>query len=193
MNMKIIIGLLGGLVVVQIIGALIFFHFSAKSDRTISQTNNQIDNIRSTNPIGKIELKADHSEIQIGDIVAVSIMVDTDTKPVDGIDISLSYDPKILMPIVVDKQAIIPGKLFPDVAFNAFNTKEGTASMSAISTLNKNFAGEGTMGVISFKALAKGSTMVKVVAQPGNTTDSNMVAEGKEILTETKDAAITIQ
>ena len=192
MNLKIIIGLLVGLIVLQIIGAIIFFSLPAKDGSVLPQPIKQGSSDTSSSSGGKITLTTDHPQLKVGDLVAVSVMIDTDNKMVDGVDISLQYDPKLLDPVLVNDQAFVPGRLFPDVPFNAYDLRAGTASMSAISTMNKNFIGTGTMSVISFKAKTAGVTTVKVVSEPGNTTDSNMVADGREILNETNNVELTI-
>ncbi len=192
MNLKIIIGLLVGLIVVQIIGAIIFFNLRPKDESALpAPLKNSLHT--DLNPGGgKINLIVDHPSLKVGEVALVSVYINTAGKPVDGVDVSLQYDPKLVEPVLVNNQAFVPGRLFPDVPFNAYDNRLGTASMSAISTMNKNFAGEGTMGVISFKAKAAGTTNIQVVAAAGNTTDSNMVAEGKEILTETEGVQISI-
>ncbi len=204
MNLKLIIGLLVGLIVVQIIGAIVFFNLPARKDlpAKIADSVDQSTNTTSAvNARGKISLNTDQMNIKVGETATVSVVIDTNNKPIDGVDLSLVFDPKLLEVMVVNGQnsganlqklPFVPGRLFSDVPFNTFNVKNGTASMSAISTQNTKFTGSGTLAVITFKALAPGSASVKVVASPGNTTDSNMVAEGKEILSETQDANITI-
>lgn len=191
MNLKIIIGLLVGLIVLQIIGALIFFNLKPKDSSAIQPIKNQANETSSLMG-GKIDLHTDRDSYKVGEVATVSVMIDTNNKAVDGVDISLQFDPTLVEPILVNNQAFVPGRLFPDIPFNAYDLRAGTASMSGISTLNKNFIGAGTMGVISFKAKAVGVATIKVVAESGNTTDSNMVAEGKEILSETKDVQLTI-
>ncbi len=194
MNLKIIVAILVSLIVIQIIGAVIFFNLPAKkaSPTPVSQAVNQQVNDDSPTSGGKIVLTADKSNLKVGESVAVSVTLDSGNTPVDGVDLSLSYDAKVLEPILVNKAPFVPGRLFPETPYNVFDLRTGTASMSAISSTNKSFAGTGTLSVISFRAKSTGTTNIKVNTTPGNTTDSNIVANGKEILAETKDVQIVI-
>lgn len=197
MNLKIIVAILVGLLVVQIVGAVIFFMLVQNKPQPLSSLENQqqpaTNRSSSHSTGGKLVLSADKETIGVGETVVVTITLDSGNRPLDGVDASLKYDPALLEVVRTNNLAFTPGRLFPDVVLNSFNQTQGVATMSAISSLNQNFAGSGTLGTISFRAKKAGTATVKLEFTPGNTVDSNVVSDGKEILTETKDAIITIE
>jgi hypothetical protein len=194
MNLKIVVGLLVGLLLVQIIGAIIYFVLLPQLPNPPSEINQTFTTIDTSTPgNGSIKLKAEKSTIAVNEDLSISVIANTDNRPVEGIDLSLKYDPDFLQPVLVNKLPFIPGRLFPDVPFNGFDNRLGVASMSAISSLNQNYIGEGTLSLITFKAKKAGTTTVSIQAEQDNTTDTNMVSDGKEMLTTIEDLLITIE
>ncbi len=195
MNLKVVVGLLAGLLVVQIVGAIIYFFILPRTVQPLTtEVNQELRTIDPTVPgNGTIKLQTENNAVSVNDEIAVSVLINTDMRPVEGVDLSLKYDPAYLQPVLVNNLPFVPGRLFPDVPLNMFDNRQGVASMSAISSLNQNFTGEGTLSLITFKARKTGTTVIKIQAEKDNTTDTNMVADGKEMLNNTEDLSITIE
>lgn len=192
MNMKIIVGLLVGLIIIQIIGAIIFFNLPAKNTTVELPPPPELSQNTSETP-AKLTLNADKQIVKRNEDVAVVVELDTSGRVVEGVDVTLKYDPSFLEPILVNRMPFVPGRLFPDIPLNSYDSRIGVATMSAITPLNQNYIGMGTVGVISFKAKKAGMTAISLQAEPGNTVDSNVVSDGQEILGETKNVSITIE
>lgn len=195
MNLKVVVGLLSGLLIVQIIGAIVYFFILPRTTQPlISESNETIRSIDTSVPgNGTIKLQSEQNTVSVNGEVSVSVIINTDQRAVEGVDLSLKYDPAFLQPVIVNQVPFVPGRLFPDVPFNGFDNKIGVASMSAISSLNQNFSGEGTLSLITFKAKKIGTTVIKIQAEKDNTTDTNMVADGTEMLRNTEDLTVTIK
>src|SRR3989344_2895831 len=100
--------------------------------------------------------------VKEGDSFIANIILDTDGKPVDGVDLySLHYDPTILSVVDASTKAgvqITPGVLMDVTAMNTVDPKTGVIKFSQTSTAGTNFTGKGVLASIQFKAVAKGSS-----------------------------------
>ena len=195
MNLRIIIGMLIGLVVIQIAGAAIYFFLlqnRPSQDETTFVANSELNQVSNTSPAA-LTLVTDAQTVKRNETFAVSVQIDTKGRPIEGVDVSLKYDAQFLEPVLVNKLPFVPSRLFSDIPFNAYNQDLGTATMSAITPLNQNYSGSGVIGVITFKAKKSGTATIALQAEPESTVDSNIVSEGKEILGETKNVQIVIE
>lgn len=193
MNLKIIVGLLVGLIVIQIIGALVFFMLPTKSVVSTRVDAPAELSTSNTTERASLFLMVEREQIKRNDEVAVRVELDTRGRIVEGVDVSLRYDAGFLEPVLVNKVPFVPGRLFTEVPFNAYDSRIGVATMSAIMSVTQNYQGAGTLAVITFKAKKSGTTTISLQAEENNTIDSNVVSDGKEILGETKNVTLTIQ
>ena len=134
----------------------------------------------------------------LGESFSSDIVLDTDGKPVDGVDIyALHYDPTILK--VIDSVSgqsgvqIEPGKdTGYTVAKNTVDEKTGTIKIGLSSAGGKTFTGKGVLATIHFKAIGKGSSYLKFDFTPGSTIDTNAAHRGKDQLSRVVDAIYTV-
>lgn len=120
----------------------------------------------------KISLNASNTNFQVKDSVPVSIILDTGSRKVDGVDVIVRFDPKILE---ASSGGIVKGKIFNEYPVASLDTKAGLVSISGVSSLANNFQGVDQFAMINFKAKAPGKTSLMVVFAKGSTTDSNIV------------------
>jgi len=144
-----------------------------------------------------LTLDPKEKSVKVGDSFTVDIMLDTDNKPVDGVDVyALHYDPTILN--VVDSVAsrpgiqIIPGTIMDVNAINSVDQATGTIKFSQASNVGSEFNGKGVLASIHFKAVGKGNTYLKFDFSLGNTKDTNVAHSGRDQLANVVDALYTV-
>lgn len=134
----------------------------------------------------------------IGTTFQVNISLDTQTSPIDGVDIRyLNYNPAILE--VQDANTttagiqITAGNLMPQTIVNNVDSISGLISFSQIiNTGGVQFNGSGTFATITFKALTTGTANINFNFTSGNTTDSNITSNGSDILTSVINGSYTL-
>jgi len=136
--------------------------------------------------------------VGVGDSFTVDVILDTDGKQVDGVDLySLHYDPTILN--VVDGVSakpgiqVIPGTIMDFNAVNSVDQATGTIKFSQAATGGTSFSGKGVLASIHFKAVGKGSTYLKFDFSFGSTKDTNVAHAGKDQLARVVDALYTVK
>ncbi|MES2315842.1 MAG: cohesin domain-containing protein [Patescibacteria group bacterium] len=136
--------------------------------------------------------------VKVGDTFAANVILDTDGKPVDGIDLySLHYDPTILT--VVDDNTtkngvqITPGTSLDVTAVNSVDPKTGTITFSQASQPGSSFNGKGVLATIHFKATKKGTSALKFDFKIGSTRDTNVAHAGRDQLANVVDGLYTVQ
>lgn len=136
--------------------------------------------------------------VKVGDTFQANVILDTDGKPVDGIDLySLHYDPTILS--VVDDNnlktgvQVTPGSSLDITAVNNVDQKAGTITFSQAAQAGTSFNGKGVLATIHFKALKKGSSALKFDFKVGNTRDTNVAHAGRDQLANVVDGLYTVQ
>ncbi len=144
-----------------------------------------------------LTLDPKEKSVKVGDSFAVNIMLDTDNKPVDGVDVySLHYDPTILS--VVDDSTskagvqITAGTLMSMNIINSVDAKTGTIKFSEAQAPGSSFTGKGILATIHFKAQARGSSYLKFDFTLGSTTDTNVAHVGRDQLANVVDAIYTV-
>lgn len=119
-------------------------------------------------------------EAQIGREFLIEVNLKTEAL-VDGVDVVLQFNPKIL-----EAKAASPSALFPTYPFIKFDNQNGRAEVSAATKINQPFKGEGSLVTVSFVPKTPGETLIILLAEEENTTDSNIAEHqtGRDLLTE---------
>ncbi len=144
---------------------------------------------------GQFTLAPAKQNVKVSSKFTLNILVDSNNHPVDGVDVSLKYDPKFLeVQASSSAKAIIPGTLLDSYPPQKIDKAKGEISFSAIGKPNKNKSLTGTLGQITFKALKTGNTQVGIDFTPYATTDSNISESGTavDILGKVVNSQITI-
>lgn len=119
-------------------------------------------------------------EVQVGREFLINVDLETEAL-VDGVDVVLQFDPKIL-----EAKAASPSALFPTYPFIKFDNQNGRAEVSATTKINQPFKGEGSLVTVSFVLKTPGETSIILLAEEENTTDSNIAEHqtGRDLLME---------
>src|SRR3989338_7569188 len=142
---------------------------------------------------GKLILTAPNRIYKSGDIVWVTIGETTGSKSVEGTDIVIKYDPKVLE---ASSGAFEKGTFYKEYSPMSLDPKTCTVQISGIQGFNqKPIVGTGIFGNFKFKVKQGVKTSVKLDFTPGLTTDSNMVdaSSGKDALEEVFNLVLDIQ
>lgn len=181
---KIVFVILGVVVLIEIIYAARVLISPASSSLSAGQTANQT--------IGRISLTTPKTTVKVNETIPVVVAVNTGSYAVDGIDLVVNFDPKILEVI---PEELNKGKLLDEYPLVAANIKTGVISISGISNKDSGFKGTGEFAYISFRAKQKGQTSLTVNFQKGSTANSNLVEvkSSKNILEQVDNLQLTIQ
>ena len=149
-------------------------------------------------PNAELALSPTSKVVKVGDTFSADILLNTGSKPVDGVDVyALHYDPTILK--VIDDSSsksgvqIMPGTIMAVNSYNQVDAKTGTIKFSQIAGGGKTYQGSGVLATIHFKALAAGTAFLKFDFTQGSTVDSNAAYHGKDQLTKVVDAIYTVE
>jgi hypothetical protein len=194
MKKIIIIGII--ILIAEIIFGIIYLSNSYKSKASPEEpapksTLISLPSPTSTSSSASFKIISPKTTFKKGETIALTIDIDTDNKSTTAADMVLQYDPVFLKPVKVTSP-FEKGTAYEKLVFNALDPKLGIATTSAISEVNKNFSGEGSLVSISFTALKAGSSEVIVKYSPNATTDSNIVSEGKDILAKVENLKLEI-
>lgn len=121
----------------------------------------------------KISLSASKTSFKVNEVVPVSVMVDTGGRTIDGVDLIVKFDPKIL-----DATAggLIKGKILDEYPLKSVDTGKSLIYISGVSNSKNGFGGTGQFALINFKAKSAGRTSLTIgFIKNGETTDSNLV------------------
>lgn len=123
----------------------------------------------------------------INNIFQLDILVDTQSQPIDGVDINaLNYNPAILEvqdqnPSTAGVQ-ITPGSLMPNTVFNSVNVQAGKIVFSQLTAGGQTYNGQGILASINFKVLQTSIASLSFNFISGQTTDSNVSSAGSDLL-----------
>lgn len=131
--------------------------------------------------VGKISLTVPQTDIRVNEIIPVSVMIDTGSHTVDGVDLIVSFDPKILE---VTSGGLVKGSIFDEYPLMSLDPKKGLISISGISNFKNSFKGTGQFATINLRAKVSAKTSLTIDFNKGSATDSNLVetATSKDIL-----------
>lgn len=143
--------------------------------------------------VGKIALNAPRNTYRIGEVVPVTVTVDTGSRVVDGVDLIIHYDPKILE---ASSGGLLKGSILEEYPTMAIDSAKGLISISGISALQNGFKGKGLFATINLKAKIAGKTSLAIDFEgKGSTTDSNLVesSTSKDILEQVVNLELLVQ
>ncbi|MBI4035998.1 hypothetical protein HY383_03535 [Candidatus Daviesbacteria bacterium] len=185
---RVVFSILGIIVLIEVISVVKVL--ITRSSSVVTQTNNNQVSMVST--ISKISLNTTKTSLRVGEVVPVTVVVDTGEKAVSGADLIVRFDLKVLE---ASGTAIIKGKIFDEYPLASVDVKNGLISISGISSLNKSFKGSGQFALINFKAKIPGKTSLTVDFKKGSTTASNLVeaATSKNILEQVDNLELEIR
>lgn len=135
-----------------------------------------------------ITLSSPKLEYKAGDKVTVDISI-TSSKKVDGVDLIIIYDPKVLT-----AQPAILGTIFSDYPQNSVDQTLGRVSISGITTQQGGVIPKGEFGKVTFVTKALGVTKISLDFTPGKTVDTNVIetGTGKDILGKVNELELNI-
>ncbi len=145
-----------------------------------------------------LSLITNSSKIKLGQIFDVEVRLDTNNVKIDGVDLyALRYDPGVLAVVDADQSQsgvqISPAGLLPIVAYNKVDEKSGSIRFAQVTGGGSTFSGRGRLATIKFQTLKKGNTSLSFDFEPGDTTDTNVAAYGKDKLTSVETLKLTIE
>ena len=141
---------------------------------------------------GKISLGVPKTSFAFNEVISVNVMVESGGHDLDGVDLIIRYDPKILE---ATSGGIIKGKIFDEYPLKSVDSKKGLIAISGISSLKSSFKGTGLFATMNLKAKAPGITALTVDFATGSTSDSNLVEAGsaRDILEAVNNLELTVR
>ena len=135
-----------------------------------------------------ITLSSAKSEYKVGEQIVVDINISS-AKQVDGADLIITYDPKMLT-----AKPATPGTIFSDYPQNTVDANLGKVSISGITAQPGGVVPDGEFGKVTFVAKAAGTTKIAFDFTAGQTGDTNVseTGTGKDILEEVSELEINI-
>ncbi len=134
-------------------------------------------------------LSPSSQSVNVGDTFTVVVALDTQGASVDGVDLRyLNYNQNLLQLQDANSNTagvqIAPGSLMPMTLANTADVNAGKITFSQVTAGGGNkYQGSGTLATLTFKALAAGTADIFFSHGSGVTTDSNVAAGGKDVLT----------
>ena len=127
-------------------------------------------------------------DFSVGEEIEVSIQISS-SKNVDGADLIISFDPKILT-----AKPTALGTIFSDYPQNTTDAILGKMSISGITSQMGGVVLNGEFGKLNFVAKAAGTTRISFDFTPGQTVDTNIIESGtgKDILEKVNQLEINI-
>lgn len=123
---------------------------------------------------GRIELLVEKTQFKVGEQVPVKIKVASGDHYINGVDVIIKFDPKILDE--AQRPSLSTSNLFDEYPLAKVDRKNGLVQISGITSLSKKgFKGTGELATVLLKAKAAGSAVVTVEFAPGITSDSNLI------------------
>ncbi len=142
---------------------------------------------------GKISLNVPRSAYRVNEGIPVKVIIDTGSKVIDGVDLLIHYDPKILE---ASSGGLIKGHILEEYPTMTVDANKGLISISGISGLQNGFKGTGQFATINLKAKIAGKSSLTIdFKDKGSTTDSNLVETGtsKDILEQVVNLELVVQ
>lgn len=182
---KIVFAILGAILLIEIIYAVRFLTSPVTTPPPAGKAGTQ-------SSVGKISLTSPKTNYKVMESIPVSVMIDTAGHIVDGVDLIVRFDPKILEATAT---GLIKGKILDEYPLVSLDAKQGLISISGISSLKTGFAGTGQFAALNLKARVPGVTSLTIDFKEGSTTDSNLVetSTSQDILQQIDNLELNIQ
>lgn len=142
---------------------------------------------------GKISLNAPKVSYGVKEAVPVSVVIDTAGYVVEGVDLIVHFDPKILEASV---SGLVKGTILEEYPAMSVDSAKGLISISGISSTQNGFTGKGQFATLNLRAKAPGKTSLTIDFKgKGQTADSNLVesATSKDILETVNNLEVNVQ
>lgn len=140
-----------------------------------------------------LTLKSGQASVKKGQNLKVDVMLNTFSSNTSAADLTIKYDPISLSLIATDSaKPFQDSRIYQKTVFNSLNTKGGLATMSAVSENGQFFRGNDLLTTLTFKALKVGPTEITIVFTPGETRDTNIVSDAKDILESVQNLSLNI-
>ena len=139
-------------------------------------------------------LSTEKSEYQVDELIRVSVTLDLGVKRAAGVDVALTYDPKVLALQSKEGGNALQGRLDPkrylSTAASVFETfphlsadvRSGAVFFSALAKPREEVTGKHLVAELTFKALKPGTATLAFDFTPSSTRDSNVAYLGQDIL-----------
>lgn len=144
-----------------------------------------------------LSLSPSSGSYTVGNTFTVSIILDTEAQETSGVDIHyLNYNPSLLR--VRDANGsqpgvqISPGSLYPNTPVNLVDTINGRIDFSQTTAGGTTYKGKGTLATITFEVLSSGVASVTFNFTPGSTIDTNVAADGTDVLSSVTNGTYTL-
>lgn len=174
LNKKVIFGLLGLIIAVEILWAARMVMTSKSPSADI--TANPMILVPTI-----VSLATSTTQVKVGQDLTVNINMSTD-KAADGTDLIIIYDPAVLT-LQNSAKPVVVGTLFSDYPANSADSKAGRITVAGISSATAGVTPNGLFGTINFKvkSVGPGTTKVALDFTPGSSTDSNVTQTGSGV------------
>ncbi|MBI2314536.1 hypothetical protein HYU93_00530 [Candidatus Daviesbacteria bacterium] len=179
-----------------ILGIIILVELVYFAKNLTSPASSPIPFLPATNTVtkseAKISLTASNLSFKVGEVVPVSVMIDTGSWTVSGVDLVVKFDPKALE---VTSKDLTKGTLFDDYPLIAADADKGIISISGVSNSKNGFKGLGQFALLNLKANLVGKTVLTVDFKKDSTAYTNLVEmkTAKNILEKVDNLEINIQ
>ncbi len=136
----------------------------------------------------------------VGSIFTVTILLNTQSQAVDGVDIRyLNYSPTLLE--VQDDNTslagvqILAGTLFGNTVAHSVATANGRISFSQVAVGGSTYSNSAnaTLATVRFRVLTTGTALVTFNFALGSTADTNVAAGGSDVLTSVTNGSYILQ
>ncbi len=182
---KIVFVILGIIILAEVVYAVRALSTPVSPTAPVSKTTTVVSP-------GKISLNTTKVSFTAGEMIPVSVMIDSGGRSLDGADLIVHFDPKMLE---ATSGALIVGSIFDEYPLLSVDAKKGLLSVSGVNSLRPGFKGIGQFITVNFRAKAKGNTSLTVDFIKDSTSDSNLVEKGtsKDILEKVDNLDVNIQ
>lgn len=183
---KFIFLILGIIILVELIYAIRVLALPMPASKTVNRAVIQ-------SGVGKISLIVPNKGYSVNDVVSVGVVVDTGGNIVDGVDLIVRFDPKVLD---ATPAGLIKGNILDEYPTVSIDKNKGLVAVSGISNIKNGFKGNALFAIINFRAKTTGRTSLSIDFQgKGITTDSNLIetATSKDILEQVGNLELNVQ
>lgn len=184
---KIVFAILGVALLIEVVYAVRVLTSPTPSPPPIRESK-----VSTESQAGKISLITPKTNYKVAEVVPVSVMIDTGSHTVDGVDLIVRFDPKTLEG---SSGGLIKGDIFDEYPLISLDAKAGLISISGISSSGKGFSGTGQFATLNLRAKAPGVASLIIDFKEGSTTDSNLVvtATSEDILGSVSNISLEIR
>ncbi len=190
----ILIGLI--VIMLEAIGGYIYLTYRKEIPSINIPTSSQSAEVKSIDPQSKplLALKTDLDMIKKNGTFTVSAVLEGNGNNASASDLTIRYDPKMVALVATNSaKPFTESPIFQKTVYNSLDAKTGLATVSAVSETEQSLPERGFLTTMIFKALKVGPTEITIVFTPGETRDTNIVSESKDILGSVENLSLNIQ